>query len=119
MLQILCIAAAINAIGTNSSLAYLILDRSHLTAAANVVRLLLLAFAVIVVAPPYGIEGVAYAIAGVNAVMVAADYMLAPWRLGLKTDAIHRRGLAAGGRVARDVRRRVARAARDSRRRRT
>jgi len=84
VLQILCIGAAINAIGTNSSLAYLILNRSHLTAAANVVRLILLAIAMIVLAPSYGLMGVAYAIAGVNAVMLVADYVLAPWRLGLE-----------------------------------
>jgi PST family polysaccharide transporter len=85
ILQPLCVGAAIYALGTNSHLAYLVFNRAYLTAGADVIRLLLLVPALIVVAPTYGVEGVAYTIAGVSCVMVAADYVLSPRILGIDT----------------------------------
>ncbi len=84
LLQVLCLGAAVNAVGTNSQLVYLVLNRSHLTAGANLVRLLLLVLAILVLAPIYGVVGVACAVAAVNGAMVVADYFLTPWRLGFE-----------------------------------
>jgi O-antigen/teichoic acid export membrane protein len=59
-------------------LAYLVSNRAYLTAASDVIKLLLLLPAMIAVVPTYGVVGVAYAIAAINGAMVAADYVLSP-----------------------------------------
>jgi O-antigen/teichoic acid export membrane protein len=76
--QPLCFGAAFYALGTNSHLTYLISNRAYLTAASDLIRLLLLLPAMIAVVPAYGVTGVAYAIATINGAMVAADYVLSP-----------------------------------------
>jgi PST family polysaccharide transporter len=76
VLQPLCIAASFSALGTNSQLAYMALNRSHLAAVASLVRVLLLLVLLPVVAPPFGVVGVAYMVAGVSGAMVIADYAL-------------------------------------------
>jgi O-antigen/teichoic acid export membrane protein len=78
ILQPLCFGAAFYALGTNSHLTYLISNRAYLTAASDLIRLLLLLPAMIAVVPAYGVTGVAYAIATINGAMVAADYVLSP-----------------------------------------
>jgi PST family polysaccharide transporter len=76
VLQPLCIAASIAAVGTNSQLAYMALNRSHLVGIAALIRMLFL-FALLVAIPPgYRIVGVAYAVAGASCVVVIADYVL-------------------------------------------
>jgi O-antigen/teichoic acid export membrane protein len=85
VLQPLCIAASFAALGTNSQLAYMALNRSHLAAVASLVRVLLLLLLLVIVAPSYGVVGVAYAVAGVSCAMVVSDYALSS-RL-LKIDA--------------------------------
>jgi O-antigen/teichoic acid export membrane protein len=83
MLRPLCIASAAYAIGTNSHLAFVVQNRSHLTAASEFVRLLLVVAAIAVAGIPNGVEGVAWAIAGVSAAMVVADYLVTPRLLGI------------------------------------
>ncbi|HEX6138669.1 MAG TPA: lipopolysaccharide biosynthesis protein [Casimicrobiaceae bacterium] len=77
VLQPLCVAGSIAALGTNSALAYLALDRSHLTAIAASLRAVVLLGLLLVVTPSYGIVGAAYAVAGVTIAMAVADYALA------------------------------------------
>lgn len=83
ILQVLCAAAAINALGTNSHLAYLVFNRAYLTAGADLIRLALLLPALLVLAPIYGVVGVAYAILAINAVLLAADYAISTRILGV------------------------------------
>ncbi len=75
VLRPLCIAASVSALGTNSQLALLALNRSHITAAAASIRLAVLAL-LLSLAAPHGVVGVAYAIAGMSGVSLAADYAL-------------------------------------------
>jgi lipopolysaccharide exporter len=76
LLPPLCLAAAFSVLGTNSALAYMASSRTHLIAAAAGIRLLLLLPALYFVAPAYGAEGVAYALAAIGAAMLCADYLL-------------------------------------------
>jgi lipopolysaccharide exporter len=78
VLQPLCIAGSFAALGTNSQLAYLALNRSHLAAISGSLRALILLALLLVVSPAYGVVGVAYAVAGVSCVMTIADYVLTP-----------------------------------------
>lgn len=75
VLQPLCIAASVTALGTNSQLALMALNRSHLTAIAAFIRLALL-LAAVVLASPHGVVVVACAVAGVSCIMLIADYTL-------------------------------------------
>lgn len=84
LLQPLCIAGAISALGTNSQLAYMVLDRSHLAAIAVSVRMLLLLGLLLVISPRFGVVGVAYAIASVTCLMTIVDYAIAPRLLGIE-----------------------------------
>jgi O-antigen/teichoic acid export membrane protein len=77
VLQPLCVGAAIAALGTNSQLAYMAMNRSHLTAIATSFRVAVLLALLLIVTPSYGIIGVAYAVAGVTIAMAIADYVLA------------------------------------------
>ena len=83
ILQPLCVAAAITGIGTNSRLAYLALDRSHLPAIAAALRVVLLLALLAIVAPSHGVVGVAYAVAGVSSALVVVDYLLSSRLLGI------------------------------------
>ncbi len=75
VLQPLCIAASVSAIGTNSQLALMATNRSNLTAFAALARLIVLALFVMLGAS-HGVTGIAYAVATVNCVMLIADYTL-------------------------------------------
>ena len=85
LLPPLCLAGAVAAIGTNSHLAFMALNQAHIAAWAAVFRVLLLVVLLVLVAPWYGILGVAYAIAGVVFVVTLADYALVS--VVLKIDA--------------------------------
>ena len=75
VLQPLCIAGAISALSTNSSLALFALNRSHLTAVAATIRLLALAV-LLAFATRHGTVAVAYALAAMSGIMLVADYTL-------------------------------------------
>ncbi len=79
----LCVAAAASALGTNSQLAYMALNRAHLTAITTAGRLLLLAVLLIAVPASHGIVGVAYAVAAANCVTLVADHALTARILGI------------------------------------
>jgi O-antigen/teichoic acid export membrane protein len=85
VLQPLCIAVAVSALGNNSQLAYMALNRAHLAAIAAVVRLLLLAALLVVLPVSYGVIGVAYVVAGVSCIMLVADYALSARILSIST----------------------------------
>ena len=78
LLQPLCVAAAITALGTNSQLAYMALNRSHLAALSAMIRLLVLLVLLTGIAPAYGLAGIAYALVGLNCAMLIADYAMSP-----------------------------------------
>ena len=75
VLQPLCVAGAVAALGTNSSLALFALNRSHLTAVAATIRLVALAV-LLAFAAGHGIVAVAYALAGMSCIILIADYTL-------------------------------------------
>lgn len=77
VLQPLCVAASVAAIGTNSQLAYTALNQSHRAALAASFRALMVAVLLVLVTPSFGILGVAYAVAGSTCVTTFADYALA------------------------------------------
>jgi lipopolysaccharide exporter len=83
LLQPLCVGGAITALGTNSHLAYMALNRSHLAALAAALRALLLLALLLAVSPTCGAIGAAYAIAGMACFMTIIDYALAPRLLGI------------------------------------
>ena len=83
VLQPLCVAASLAALGSNSQLGYMALNRAHLTVIAAVLRLLLLASLLAVVPTSYGLVGVAYAVASVVCVMLVADYVVSARLLGI------------------------------------
>jgi len=84
LVQPLCIAASVAAVGTNSQLAYMALNRSHLAAVAVSLRALLVLVVLLLVGRSYGVVGVAYAIAAITCVMTALDYALAPRLLDIR-----------------------------------
>ena len=83
LLQPLALAAAINAISTNSSLAYMATNRSYLTALAGGARLLLVIALLAALTPRFGLAGVAYAAAIASALVVSVEYALSSRLLGI------------------------------------
>jgi O-antigen/teichoic acid export membrane protein len=83
LLRPLCIAGSVAALGTNSQLALMAINRSHLSAVGASLRALILLAVLLAVAPAFGVVGVAYAVAGVTCVMAVADYALASRLLGI------------------------------------
>jgi len=75
VLQPLCVAGAVAALGTNSSLALFALNRSHLAAVAATIRLLALAL-LLAFAAGRGVVAVAYALAGMSCIILVADYTM-------------------------------------------
>jgi PST family polysaccharide transporter len=90
LLQPLCVAVAVSALGTNSQLAYVALNRAHLTAVAALVRLLLLLALLLSVPALYGAVGVAYAVAVAGFVMLIADYALSSRILRIRAGSLLR-----------------------------
>jgi PST family polysaccharide transporter len=84
MLRPLCVAGSVAGIATNSQLALMALNRSHLTAIGASLRAILLLTVLLVVSPVYGAVGVAYAVASVTCTMAIADYALASRLLGIR-----------------------------------
>jgi PST family polysaccharide transporter len=83
LLQPLSIAAAMQAIDTNSALVYMATNRVYLTAIGSLLRLVVLATLISLLAPRFGVAGVAYA-AGIGGVMiVVTDYALSARLLGI------------------------------------
>jgi Polysaccharide biosynthesis C-terminal domain len=71
-------------LATNSQLAYMALNRAHLTAIAAVARLFLLSALLVVLPASYGVVGVAYAVAGMSCIMFVADYALSARLLSIR-----------------------------------
>lgn len=88
VLQPLCLAVGVSALGTNSQLAYMALNRANLTAIAAFTRVLLLSALLLSVPASYGAVGVAYAVAAASLVMLVADYALTSRMLGIRATSL-------------------------------
>ena len=65
-----------SSLSTNSQLAYMVLDRSHLAAILGTLRLLALVAVVAAITPLRSLDTMAYAVAGVTSVMIVVEYAL-------------------------------------------
>lgn len=90
LLQPLCLAVTVSALGTNSQLAYVALNRAYLTAVAAFARVLLLLALLLSVPSSYGAVGVAYAVAAASFIMLIADYALASRILRIRAGSLLR-----------------------------
>ena len=76
LLKPLCIGGSVAALGTNSQLAYLALNRPHLVAMQAWIRASLMLVLLVLFTPTHGVIGVAYAVASLTSATVIADYLI-------------------------------------------